>query len=182
MNNNIFIILTSLLTVFLFGCSQIRDSAGVNRKVIDEYTVINNPPLALPPDYNVLPSDEIISKKKIQKEDELTKEILLGLDENSNRKDESIESSALNSILNKSGATETSSNIRDEIDLLYANMSSTKGVFSGEKYMDDEEILDAAKESERIRNNVFNNKSILEGSVPITTRPKKRESLLKKLF
>jgi len=66
--------------------------------------------------------------------------------------------------------------------LLYANMSSTKGVFSGERYMDDEEILDAAKESERIRNNIFNDKSILEGSVPITTRPKKRESLLKKLF
>ena len=180
--NNLFVILTSLLTIFLFGCSQIRDSAGVNRKVIDEYAVINNPPLALPPDYNVLPSDEIISKKKIQKEDELTKEILLGLDENSNKKDESKESSALNSILNQSGANETSSNIRNEIDLLYANMSSTKGVFSGERYMDDEEILDAAKESERIRNNIFNNKSILEGSVPITTRPKKKESLLKKLF
>ena len=86
------ILIITISNLFLFSCNSVRDSAGVNRKVIDEYAVINNPPLALPPDYNVLPSDEIISKKKIQKEDELTKEILLGLDENSNKKDESKES------------------------------------------------------------------------------------------
>ena len=38
------------------------------------------------------------------------------------------------------------------------------------------------EEALEIRNNIFNDKSILEGSVPITTRPKKKESLLKKLF
>ena len=48
--------------------------------------------------------------------------------------------------------------------------------------MTEEEILDAAKESERIRNNIFNNKSITEGEIPITTRPKKRKSFFGNLL
>ena len=61
-------------------------------------------------------------------------------------------------------------------------LSSTKGVFSGEKYLSEEEILNAVKESQRIRENIFNDKSLLEGETPITTRPKKRNSLFGKLF
>ena len=36
--------------IILNNCGKIRESAGVNRKVIDEYKVVKNPPLALPPD------------------------------------------------------------------------------------------------------------------------------------
>ena len=37
-------------------------------------------------------------------------------------------------------------------------------------YLDNEEILDAAKESKRLRDNIFNNESVLEGDIPITTK------------
>ena len=48
--------------------------------------------------------------------------------------------------------------------------------------MTEDEILDAAAESERIRENIFNNKDILEGDIPITTKPKDRETILNRLF
>jgi len=176
-------LLLTFFCVVLSSCSKVRESAGVNRKVIDEYNVVKSPPLALPPDYNLLPSEEIIARKKnLSNDQELAKEILFGLNEDSNQNNSVNTSSALDSILEKSGADKASNNIRDEIDTQYANISSTRGVFSGEKYMTDEEILDAAAESKRIRENIFNNKDILEGENPITTRPKERKSLLKRIF
>ena len=91
-------------------------------------------------------------------------------------------SSALNSILDKSGASQSSPDIRRIIDLDYANLLSTKYTFAGEKYMTEEEILDAFNESKRIRENLFNEKGILEGDTPVTTRPNERGSFLRNLF
>ena len=86
------------------------------------------------------------------------------------------------SILEKSGANKVSKDIRKDFDLDLAKITSTKGVFGGEKYMTEDEILDAAAESERIRENIFNNKDILEGDIPITTKPKNRKTILNRLF
>lgn len=178
----IYLLFICLIPIIFNSCSTVRDSAGVTRKSADEYTIVKNPPLALPPDYNLLPSEEIIAKKNIDDE-ELSKEILFGLNEDLDSIDENKSSSALNSIMVKSGANVASKNIKEEIDLDYANESSSKGVFSGEKYMTEEEILDASKESQRIRENLFNNKDILYGEIPITVRPKERKnSLLKRIF
>jgi len=178
-------ILLSLIffCILISACSKIRESAGVNRKVIDEYTVFHNPPLALPPDYNLLPSEEIIARKKnLDTDEELSKEILFGLNEDSTEKNIDSTSSALDSILEKSGSNKVSANIREEFDKDLQNISSTRGVFSGEKYMTEVEILDAAAESKRIRDNIFNNRDIMEGDIPITTKPKDRKSLFKRLF
>ena len=84
--NKFFVTLSLLFfcIIILNNCGKIRESAGVNRKVIDEYKVVKNPPLALPPDYNLLPSEEIIAKKNLSENNkDLSKEILFGLDENS---------------------------------------------------------------------------------------------------
>ena len=40
--------------LFLLSCSQIRESAGVERKTLDEFNVVENLPLAIPPDFNLL--------------------------------------------------------------------------------------------------------------------------------
>jgi Protein of unknown function (DUF3035). len=58
--------ITFLLSLFflllLSACTKIRDSAGVTRKSIDEFQVIENPPLVIPPDFNLEPPDQL--KKK----------------------------------------------------------------------------------------------------------------------
>jgi len=182
---NLFLINTILflLLITMSSCSSLRESAGVTRKSPDEYKIVKNPPLELPPDYNLLPSEEILAKKKTKNNSDLAKEIVFGLGEEENPSQNNLSSSALDSILDQSGANQASKNIREEIVVINEELlSSTKGVFSGEKYLSEEEILDAVKESQRIRENIFNDKSLLEGETPITTRPKKRNSLFGKLF
>ena len=57
------ILLLVLSSSFLVvSCSKVRESAGVNRKNIDEFTVIENPPLVIPPDFNLLPPDQLEEK------------------------------------------------------------------------------------------------------------------------
>ena len=185
MNNHpfwIFYTFILLISFILNGCSQVRESAGVNRKVANEYTITRDPPLSPPPDYNLLPSEQIIERKQNNESDELIKEILLGLDNNESGDANLTSSSALNSILDKRGASQSSPDLRRIIVLDYANLLSTKYTFAGEKYMTEEEILDAFNESKRIRENLFNEKGILEGDTPVTTRPNERGSFLRNLF
>ena len=77
----IFLSLFIFSTLFLASCSQIRESAGVNRKNIDEFKVVENPPLVIPPDFNLLPPEQLSEKNINDVEGELAKEILFGLDE-----------------------------------------------------------------------------------------------------
>ena len=173
--------------LIISGCGTVRESAGVTRKAPDEYSITKSPPLVLPPDYNLLPSEEIIQRKALNKEDKLTKEILFGLTESDKQLNlESSNLNVLNSILEKSGANDASNSIREEIDVDYANLTSCRGFtcdLVSNIYLTEEEILDAVAESSRIRNNIFNNNDILTGDIPITTRPKTRkDSFIKRLF
>ena len=65
--------------LFLVSCNSVRDSAGVNRKTIDEYTVVENPPLVIPPDFNLLPPEQMESRSIEDAESDLAKEIPLGV-------------------------------------------------------------------------------------------------------
>ena len=85
---NFFLILI-FSQVFLVSCSSVRESAGVNRKSIDEYQVIENPPLVIPPDFKLLPPEQLASKNIEDIEKELAKEILFGLDDSKLNSDES---------------------------------------------------------------------------------------------
>tara|TARA_B100000530_G_scaffold242251_1_gene158176 strand:+ start:52 stop:579 length:528 start_codon:yes stop_codon:yes gene_type:complete len=145
------LILLLLSSVLVVSCSKVRESAGVNRKNIDEFTVIENPPLVIPPDFNLLPPDQLEEKNLDKAESDLAKEILFGLEGETNN--DNSELSTMENILSESNADETDDSIRNEIDEQFA---SEKGSIS--KSWDDEmEILDSISESERIRKKLLNN-------------------------
>ena len=145
------LILLLLSSVLVVSCSKVRESAGVNRKNIDEFTVIENPPLVIPPDFNLLPPDQLEEKNLDKAESDLAKEILFGLEGETNN--DNSELSTMENILSESNADQTDDSIRNEIDEQFA---SEKGSIS--KSWDDEmEILDSISESERIRKKLLNN-------------------------
>ena len=76
-----FIVILLFCHFILSSCSTVRESAGVNRKNIDEYKVIENPPLVIPPDFYLLPPEQLEKKNIEDAESELAKEILFGLEE-----------------------------------------------------------------------------------------------------
>ena len=165
------------LLIFIIGstvssCSKIRESAGVTRKSIDEYQAVENPPLIIPPDYNLVDPDKIDERNIDETDSELAKEILFGLDEKQETDDQDI--TTMNQILSKANVDEVSEDIRKEIDEEFANEKNTKGVFQIE-WDNEIEVLDAVKESERIRNQNFEGDSISDDELYI-----KKEKINKK--
>ena len=170
-----FIVLSVVLT--LNACSNVRDSAGVTRKSIDEFQVVENPPLIIPPDFNLLPPDQLEEKNIDDEEKELAQEILFGLDENEIQTVTQL--STMNQILSQADALDASSSIREELDREFAQEIKTDGIFQI-NWENEVEVLDAIKESERIRNKNFEGESIAEGDVP--TKIKKIKIKKKKRF
>ena len=121
------VIITSIL--ILSSCGTVRDSAGVNRKVIDEYSVIENPPLVIPPDFNLLPPEQISSKDILVTDNELAKEILFGLEDTETLTESN--TSLINEIINETEADEVDDSIRDSIN----------EEFAGEKSSTDDETI-----------------------------------------
>jgi len=165
-----------LFAVFLTSCSSIRESAGVTRKSLDEFQAIENPPLIIPPDFNLVAPDQLQQKNIDNIEKELAQEILFGL----NQKESTMQkqTSTMNQILSKTNATNISNDIRDEINQEFYKEKNTKGIFQI-NWENEEEVLDAVEESKRIRNKNFQNESITEGEIPIkkekvTVKKKKR--------
>ena len=139
----ILILLSSLLNV---SCSKVRESAGVNRKSIDEFKVIENPPLVIPPDFNLLPPEQLSEKNIDDVESELAKEILFGLDvENGSN---NIEVSTMENILNQTNANEIDIKIRQEINEQFV----LEKEIDPKNWKDEIEVLDSISESERLRN------------------------------
>ena len=162
-----------LFSLFIVSCSKVRESAGVNRKNIDEFSVIENPPLIIPPDFNLLPPDQLEEKNINNAESELAKEILFGLEDGSNNINSEL--STMENILSQSNTDEVDNSIRDEIDDQFASEKSSN------KTWDDEiEILDSIAESERLRNELLNDE--LKSNEEIPTVKVKDKSKKKKRF
>ena len=165
------IIITSL---FLSSCSKVRKSAGVTRKSLDEFQIVENPPLVLPPDFNLLPPEQLEKKNIDDVETELAQEILFGLDENlENNEYEKL--SIMNQILESTEANSIDSSIRNEIDEQFANEMNIDNIYQND-WKSEIEVLDAINESERIRNQLIQGKSIAEGETPtLVTKTKKKK-------
>ena len=151
-----------IFAIFLGSCSNIRESAGVTRKSIDEFQAIENPPLIIPPDFELVDPDQLQQKNIDDVEKELAKEILFGLDETEQNKEQQI--STMNEILSQANANDVSNDIREEFDQEFAQEKKTRNVFQID-WDNEEEVLDAVKESERIREKNFKGEKISEGEV-----------------
>ena len=161
-----------ILALNLISCSQLRESAGVTRKSLDEFQIVENPPLVLPPDFNLIPPDQL-EEKNIQNVDkELAKEILFGLEENMMQNQSQL--SIMQQILLETDVRDISPLIREEIDQQFSQEVESNNIFQID-WEDEIDILDAVKESERIRNKNFEGKSIAEDDVPV-----KKEKIKKK--
>ena len=168
-----FVLIFIIISLFLSSCSKIRKSAGVTRKSLDEFQVVENPPLVVPPDFNLLPPNQLEKKNIDDVETELAQEILFGLDE-SLENNENKKLSVMNQILESTDANSFDSSIRIEIDEQFANEINTDSIYEVE-WENEIEVLDAIKESERIRNKLIQGKSITEGETPTTIQKIKKK-------
>ena len=177
LHNKIFIFIIIIFAILLSSCSNIRESAGVTRKSIDEFQTIENPPLVIPPDFDLVDPDQLQQKNIEDVEKELAKEILFGLDETEQNTEKQL--SVMNEILSQANATDVSNDIRKEFDQEFAQEKKTDNVFQID-WNNEEEVLDAVKESERIRAKNFKGEKVSEGEV--STKTEKIKVKKKKRF
>ena len=139
------ILLIIISNLLLISCNSFRDSAGVNRKVIDEYAVIENPPLVIPPNFDLLPPEQMKSKDIKDTDSELAKEILFGLDKTNNQKDS--ENSLISEIIRETKADEVDKDIRETINQDFAGEKST--INDETQFNNEEEINKAINTTEK---------------------------------
>ena len=143
MKKIIFLIIIS--NSFLISCNTVRESAGVNRKVLDEYAVIENPPLVIPPNFDLLPPDQMEPKDIEDTDTELAKEILFGLEDGSNQKNS--QNSLISEIIQKTKADEVDEDIRELINEDFAGEKSTLN--DETQFKNEEEINEAINTTEK---------------------------------
>ena len=177
LHNKIFIFIIIIFAILLSSCSNIRESAGVTRKSVDEFQAIEKPPLIIPPDFNLVDPDQLQQKNIEDVEKELAKEILFGLDETEQNTEKQL--STMSEILSQANAADVSNDIRKEFDQEFAQEKKTDGVFQID-WNNEEEVLDAVKESERIRDKNFQGEKVSEGEV--STKTEKIKVKRKKRF
>ena len=87
----------------------------------------------------------------------------------------------MDTILQNANALDNNSNIREDIDEIISNKKSTKGLLD-QNWEDENAILDAVKESERIRDQTFDNDLIIKEEIPIKKDDTKKKKKKKFLF
>ena len=167
-----FLLIFILTLNLVYGCSKVRESAGVMRKSPDEFQAIESPPLVIPPDYSLVPPDQLQEKNIDNVEKELAEEILFGLEEKNIIEENQL--STMNLILSKTQAGSVSNTIRDEIDENIVKEINVEDKLNL-TWENEVEVLDAVKESERLREQNFNNELTTEEDIPIKKQEMKKK-------
>lgn len=174
---------TALLA--LAACSpEIKQELGVGRNSPDEFTVVKRAPLTLPPEYTLRPPMDPSAAPPAEGIASEARAALLGAPAAPAE-----EVAGDKNLLSKLGADAVPADIRKQIDeengyiALENRTVAQKLIFWDDSAPDPEkapaEVVDPAKEAERLKKNKEEGKPANEGDVPVI---KKKTNTLQKLF
>jgi len=173
-----FLILSALAVIALSGCSDVRESLGMGRSAPDEFTVIDRPPLSLPPDFALRPPKPGAPRPQ---EVDITKranDILFAADASGKPvADNNTPSDSEKALLATTGATKADPNIREIVD----HEASEKVV--GSEHLVDELLwwkrdessattVDAPAEAARIKDAKSKGDTLNQSATPVIERQK----------
>ena len=176
-----------LLFPFVAGCGEMRSTLGLNKQAPDEFTVLSQAPLSMPPNFALrAPALGVERAKKVSKMNDVKRVIL----KNNSSANTSPVSSVTGSLGEKNlrrllGADSANNQIREII-----NEEATDLIYTDQRFLDkllkwpsgsaNDSLLDAVAESKRIRSNQDTGKPINDGETPVIERGK--GNFIKKLF
>ena len=88
---------------------------------------MENPPLVIPPDFNLIPPDQLEEKNIQNVDNELAKEILFGLEDDEIQNQ--LQLSTMQQILSETDANDISASIREEIDQQFSQEIEANNIF-----------------------------------------------------
>lgn len=166
MKKHLFSIL-AVLALSACSTSDVKSSLGLRKSAPDEFAVISNPPLSVPPSFEmVAPTDE----PKVFTEKEVMQETRLGRDD----------AEFLGEFDRPVAKTKVQKQIDDENKQFHKSRSEKGAVrraITNINGHDEEKVIDPVSERRRIRDNVANDLPINEGEVS-----NKSKSTLERIF
>ncbi|MFP4314060.1 MAG: DUF3035 domain-containing protein [Alphaproteobacteria bacterium] len=139
----------------LAGCSSVKDQVGLSRSSPDEFMVVKNAPLAMPPDYTLRPPRPGAPRPQDVAASEAARATVFGADsENAGSAQE--QDGAENVLLQKAGSGQANPDIRSVVDQETARMKNENQSVANKLlgWGDDEpkgEVINAKEEAERLK-------------------------------
>lgn len=174
------------LAATLSACEGgIGDALGLGKNAPDEFAVVRSAPLTLPPDFSLRPPRPGEARPGVEPLREQARNALLG--EAGTADGPAIESASQGeaAFIEQAGAGDVDPNIRHVVDREFSGYASEDEGFveSLMFWQDDDppgEVIDAAAEAERLRENIEAGRPITEGGTPTIRRRDK--ALLEGVF
>ncbi|HUY69147.1 MAG TPA: DUF3035 domain-containing protein [Alphaproteobacteria bacterium] len=110
------IIALSLVAFMLAACSDAREELGLGRDVPNEFDVVNQPPLSMPPDFTLRPPDPGAARPQAVSTSQQANAALFGGDANTVPPNAAGDSPIEKTLLAKTDASAAMPNIRTVVD------------------------------------------------------------------
>ncbi len=169
--NKALLLTACLAGTMITGCSNTKETLGLNRQAPDEFAVVKRAPLEMPPNYNLTPPNPGAPRpQEMQTSDQAKETVFGGSGENNYAP-----SSSEEVFLQKAGATNADPGIRRAVDLEYQESDDSKKPvvkrLLGWGGMDGDEkaatVVNAPEEAERLKSNAQAGKPVTEGETPV---------------
>lgn len=173
-----------MMAIGLTACSGVRDQLGLNRQAPDEFTVVRKAPLSLPPDFNLRPPTPGAPDDRAPPPTDVARRALTG---NAATQSTAGRSSGEQALLRQAGTSQAESDIRQVLRAETTQFSDKdktlvdRLIFWRDPSADDEDVIDPAAESRRIREaSLSTGNTDLRGEAPTIRR--RGRSLLGSIF
>lgn len=163
------------LLLGLTACEGIKEQVGLTRKPPDEFAIVTKAPLVIPPNSNLRPPEPGAPRPQEQVSRDSAQSVLTG------RRDSAIvsgRSQGETALLRQAGTQNADSNIRQVVNSEYTQLAERDESFVDrlifwQKQPPPGEVIDANKESERLRQNQATGQAVTTGETPVIERRKR---------
>jgi len=161
------------------GCSKARSSLGLGRQSPDEFSVVRQAPLSMPPAFNLSQPKPGLTRPQEVTPQEDARTLVMG------KTEEGEPSSGETAFLALAGTEKADANIRALVDretsgLLIADKNAIDKLIFWQQQDPPDPIVDAQKEAARLKTNAREGKPASTGEVPVIER--KRKAIFENVF
>lgn len=176
----------AVATLVLAGCGGWRQTFGLEHAPPDEFTVVSQAPLTLPPDFNLRPPRPGMARPQDMAANQAAAAAIFGINQGPGAtRVDAAASPAESRLLAQAGAANAQPNIRRVLD------SETRDLVANDKRWVDRlifwqkqeqpyTVVNPAEEAKRLRGNAAEGKPVTEGKTPTIER--KRKAPLEGIF
>ena len=178
--------LVAALALGITGCEGIKQQFGLSKSAPDEFSVVTRAPLSIPPDFGLRPPDPGAARPQESSAVERAQAALIGARGDPESSDKTIQRSRGEAaLLNQAGTEIAKSNIRRVINeenavLADAEDSLVERLIFWRSPSQRGDVVDAQKESQRLKENAALGKPPTEGVTPVIQR--RQKAILEDIF